>query len=105
MRPSDFSPIGRNVIVRCRDAGCHVGVLLHEEGRRVVLDAGARRIWRWTGAATLSELAGSGTSNPRGCKWPAGSQDPVVLLDACEIIIVSPQAAATHNQVPVWTSH
>lgn len=105
MRPQDFSPIGRNVIVRCADAGCHVGTLLHEEGRRVVLAPGARRIWKWAGAASLSELAGSGTSDPAGCKWPAPTQDIVILLDACEILLVSEQAAKTHEEVPVWTAH
>lgn len=105
MRPSNFSPIGRTVIVRCHDAGCHVGVLLHEEGRRVVLAEGARRIWYWDGAATLSELAGSGTANPSGCKWPAASENVTVLLDACEIIVVSSRAAETFKRVPVWTKH
>lgn len=105
IKPSDFSPIGKRVIVRCRDAATHVGILLAEEGRRVVLDAGTRRIWRWEGAATLSELADRGTAKPDKCMFPAPSRMPVILLDACEIILVTPEAWASMGEVPVWTSH
>lgn len=50
------SSIGSLVIVRTYSAGVHFGRLVAKEGDEVVLD-GSRRIWRWYGANTLSELS------------------------------------------------
>jgi hypothetical protein len=49
----------QRVIVRTYSAGVHYGALVAREGDEVVLD-GARRIWRWRGANTLSEIATKG---------------------------------------------
>ena len=44
---------GQYVIVRTRDAGVHAGVLDSVDGEVVVLK-GARRLWRWWAAKSLS---------------------------------------------------
>jgi hypothetical protein len=44
------------VIVRGRNIGVHAGYLHEDERDRMVL-RDARRIWRWSGGASLSELA------------------------------------------------
>src|SRR5574343_1453704 len=58
--------IGKYVIVRTYSAGCHAGTLADRDGREGVL-TGARRLWRWAGAASLSEMANRGTSRPNDC--------------------------------------
>lgn len=48
------------VIVRTRNAGVHCGTLQGEpDGTQIIL-TDARRVWRWRGANSLSELANNG---------------------------------------------
>ena len=56
--------LGKKVVVRTVNAGVHFGKLVAREGDEVVLD-GARRIWRWFGANTCSELAIAGLDEVR----------------------------------------
>ena len=61
----------------------------------------ARRIWYWSGAASLSQLAMEGTKDPANCKFPC-PVDRVELLQAIEILDVTPQAEKSIKEVPVW---
>ncbi len=61
----------------------------------------ARRLWYWDGAASLSQLAVSGTSKPKTCKFPA-LVSRIELLQAIEILDVSAEAEANIKAVPVW---
>jgi hypothetical protein len=90
------------VIVRTYSAGVFAGELESRTGREVVL-LKARRIWYWDGAASLSELAQRGTSRPQKCKFPC-AVDRVELLEAVEILDVTPVARKTIEEVPVWSS-
>lgn len=92
------------VMVRSKDAGVFWGKLVCVDGRTVILKR-ARRVWYWTGAATLSELATKGTSQPEGCKFPAPTAKRHAIFDVAEIIHVTPEALATLDAVPVWTAH
>lgn len=89
------------VIVRTYSAGVFAGNLESKNGREVVL-LNARRIWYWDGAASLSELAQRGTSRPMNCKFPC-AVDRVELLEAIEILDVTPTARRTIEEVPVWS--
>jgi hypothetical protein len=44
------------VIIRTYSAGVHVGILESKKDKEVIL-SDARRIWRWYGANTLSEIS------------------------------------------------
>ena len=57
------------VIVRTYSAGVFAGTMESRNGQEVVL-TNARRLWYWSGAASLSQLAVSGTSKPSECKFP-----------------------------------
>jgi len=57
--PAKSPLIGKKVIVRTQNAGVFFGTLVAKQGEEVTLD-GARRIWSWQGANTLSEMALSG---------------------------------------------
>ncbi len=95
--------INQYCVVRTYSAGVFAGTLEAREGKEVVL-SNARRIWRWAGAASLSELATLGTSDPESCKFPAPVKK-VLLTEAIEIIPCSLQAKESIEGVPVWTNH
>ena len=57
------------VIVRTYSAGVFAGELESRKGQEVVL-LNVRRIWYWSGAASLSQLAMEGTKDPSNCKFP-----------------------------------
>jgi hypothetical protein len=90
------------VIVRTFSAGVFAGELESRKGREVVL-RNARRIWYWAGAASLSELAVHGTSKPAECKFPV-AVDRIELLEAIEILDVTPAARKSIEEVPVWSA-
>lgn len=91
---------GKYVIVRTYSAGVFAGELVSRAGQEVVL-ANARRIWYWSGAASLSQLAMEGTSDPAGCKFPC-EVSRVELLQAVEILDVTDKAKESIKAVPVW---
>jgi len=88
------------VIVRTYSAGVFAGYMESRQGREVVLTE-ARRLWRWEGAASLSQLAQSGTSKPSQCRFPE-PVDRVLLLEAIEILDVTAKARESLDMVPVW---
>ena len=91
----------RYVIVRTYSAGVFAGNLISRKGQEVVL-SNARRIWYWSGAASLSQLAMEGTSDPGNCKFPC-EVERVELLQAIEIIDVTKKAEESIRAVPVWS--
>jgi hypothetical protein len=90
----------KNVIVRTFSAGVFAGELVSRKDKEVELK-NARRLWYWSGAASLSQLAQKGTSNPQGCKFPC-PVDRVVLTEAIEILDLTPAAKSSIDGVPVW---
>jgi hypothetical protein len=92
--------IGDYVIVRTYSAGVFAGTLRARKGKEVTL-SGARRIWYWDGAASLSELAERGTSKPKNCKFPVPVSE-IILTEAIEILAVTAAAKASIESVPEW---
>lgn len=88
------------VICRTYSAGVFAGYLESRIGQEVVM-VKARRIWYWSGAASLSQLAMEGTKEPLGCKFPC-EVDRVELLQAIEILDVTDAAQKSIAEVPVW---
>ena len=93
--------IGKDVLVRTYSAGVHVGTLKSRDGKEVVL-TNARRIWYWSGAASLSQLAMEGTSDPGNCKFPR-PVDEILLTEAVEIIPITDKARESIAGVKVWS--
>ena len=92
--------IGKYVIVRTVSAGVFAGNIQSRDGQEVILK-NARRLWLWAGAASLSQLAQSGTSKPDLCKFPE-EVSSVTLLQAIEILDVSATAESLIKSVEVW---
>ena len=76
------------VIVRTYSAGVHFGYLRSRKGKEVALER-SRRLWRWYGAWTLSEVAVSGIDT---AKSKVGVPISIVLTEAIEIINCTPSA-------------
>ena len=88
------------VIVRTTSAGVFAGFLTRHKGQEVVLTT-ARRLWYWSGAASLSQLSVDGVADPKNCKFPVAVPE-VTLLQAIEILPVSAKAKKSIEAVPVW---
>lgn len=93
---------GKYVMVRTFSAGVFAGILAEKNGKEVLLHD-ARRIWYWSGAASLSQLAQEGTKKPNECKFPC-AVDEVLLTEVIEIIPITPPAEQSIRGVPVWSA-
>lgn len=71
------------VLVRTYSAGVHAGTLEQIDGKSVSL-SDARRIWRWRGANSLSELSQKGCDE----QWTRISEPVphILLTEAIEVI-------------------
>ena len=87
-------------IVRTYSAGVFAGYIEYRKDHEVAIRQ-ARRIWYWEGAATLSQLAQSGTSLPEKCKFPE-PVDRITVLGAVEILDCTEEARKSIASVPVW---
>ena len=79
------------VLIRTYSAGVHFGYLVRRTGKEVELER-SRRIWRWFGANTLSEIATAGLDVS---KSKVGAPVSIVLTEAIEIINCTPAGVAS----------
>ena len=63
----------------------------------------ARRLWKWVGAASLSQLSVDGVSKPSDCKFPC-EVDRVELTEVIEILPVTSKAKNSIDGVKIWTA-
>lgn len=92
--------IGKKVIIRGNGSGVFFGTLTEKNGQEVKL-TDCRRIWYWSGAASLSQLAVDGVKNPNECKFTVTVPE-IVILDAIEIIPCSNKAIEIITSVSEW---
>lgn len=88
------------VLVRTYSAGVHAGELVSKKDKIVILK-NARRLWYWSGAATLSQLAMEGVKNPKECKFPCEVAE-IELTEAIEIIPCTQKAIDSIKGVKIW---
>ena len=79
------------VVVRCYGAGVHVGTLVRQDAKLVVLQ-NARRLWRWQGANTLNEVALRGVAQEYTRLSEPVSE--VTLSDVIEVLATTADAEA-----------
>ena len=87
-------------IVRTYTAGVFAGEIESRDGKEVTMK-NARRLWRWSGAASLSQLAMEGTANPTECKFPC-EVTTVILTEVIEILPCTGQAMKSIKGVKIW---
>ena len=84
------------VVVRTYSAGVHAGELKSRKGKEVVL-VNSRRLWKWCGAFTLSEVAVEGIKE--GSK-PSVCVPSIVLTEAIELISTTAAAEKILREFP-----
>ena len=94
------SNIGKKVIIRGDRSGVEFGELVEQNGSVITLK-NARRLWYWSGAASLSQLAMDGTKRPQDCKFTV-TVSSITILDAVEIIPCTDKAIKSIEEVDEW---
>lgn len=92
--------IGKYVVIRGDRSGIFAGVLEEKNGREIKL-SNCRRLWYWAGAASISQLAVDGTSQPNECKFTV-VVDEIVIFDAIEMIPCTKKAEDSIKGVSLW---
>ena len=95
--------MSKYVMVRTYSMGVFAGTLDPVSTETVKILTNARRIWYWSGAASLSQLATDGTSNPNDCKFPCEvARVELTSPQGFEILDVTEKARASIASVKVW---
>lgn len=87
-------------IIRADRAGVFFGHIKERRGSEVDM-TNVRRIWRWSGARTLTELAKDGPSDPRDCQFTEYI-DEMTILGVIEVIPCSDMAVDVITGVEPW---
>ena len=87
-------------IIRGDRSGVFSGYVKSLNGKEAVIYE-ARRLWFWSGAASLSQLAIDGTTKPNDCKFPE-SVSKIQLTDVIELLDVTDKAKKSNESVKVW---
>ena len=90
----------KNVIIRTENAGVFFGNIKERNGQEGTI-INCRRLWYWSGAASLSQLAVEGTSRPKDCKFTMVVEE-MIVLGIIEIIPCTQKAVESINRVAVW---
>lgn len=90
-------------IIRADRAGVFLGKIAFIEGTTVGVRA-LRRLYYWSGALDVSQLAQDGVRNPRNCKFSVqlSESDLSVVTNLIEFHPVTDRALTILNDVPVW---
>lgn len=95
--------IGKKVLIRSYGSGVHFGTLVSEqftEAGKVVILENSRRIHRWTGACSCSQIATDGISGDR-----VSVVVPLIeVVNVIETIPLSEKAIDNLENQPVWKS-
>ena len=90
----------KKFIIRTEKAGVFFAEIKEKNGSELVL-INARRLWYWSGAASLSQLATDGTSRPNDCKFTV-VVDEMTINNWIEIIPCTDKAIESINSVKIW---
>jgi hypothetical protein len=88
-------------IVRTYSAGVFAGYYDRKNKGQEGTIYNARRIYYWTGSATLSQLSQDGSSSPDTCKFPEEVEE-VDLKQIIEVIPCTEKARLNIASVSIW---
>lgn len=87
-------------IVRCDRAGVFFGKIKERNGTDVVMTE-VRKIWFWSGAAAVEQLAMNGPKNPSQCKITVEVPE-MTVIDPVQIIPCTQTAKETIQRIAAW---
>jgi hypothetical protein len=88
-------------IIRTENAGVHFGTVITRKGSEVILDDSIR-LWQWSGACSLSQLAMEGTTEQEECKFAVPIKKGHVVLGVIEVIPCTEEAIKSIEGVTPW---
>lgn len=98
--------INKKCIIRADRAGVFFGTVTRCEttpgGYYEVDLADVRRLWYWSGAASLSQLATEGVKNPGACKFTVVVPQ-MTVAGVIEVIPATDEAIKNIESVAVWS--
>lgn len=95
--------MAQKYILRSPEAGVFYGEMAQEiDSSRIVKITNARQLWYWEGAATLLQLAKTGTTKPYNCKFTV-TVDEITICNVSEIIPCTNEAMESIDSVEAWT--
>lgn len=102
MKQSFFDP-KQWYIIRASSAGVFLGKIEHLENGVAVCNS-VRRLYYWSGALDVIDIAANGVRNPGNCKFSAQmtEQDKSTIFGLIEIHPVSETALTLINSVKPW---
>lgn len=87
-------------IIRAARAGVFAGEIKERIGSEVTL-TNVRRLWYWSGAASLSQMAVEGVKKPEKCKFTVVVPE-MTVMEVIEILPCSEAAEKSIKEVPEW---
>lgn len=96
--------IGKKVIIRSYGAGVFFGTLNEAEkceDKWTVELLNCRRLWRWDGACSITQLAVDGTKKPSGCNFTI-TEPSIVVSSVIEIHECSEKSIQSIEGVAEW---
>lgn len=95
-------PINKKCIIRTNRAGVFFATLAEFDAtNRIATLSDCRRLWYWSGAASLSQLAVEGVKNPNDCKFTI-VVPTMQVMEVIEIIPCTDAAIANIDCVRTW---
>jgi len=95
----DSIELSNIVLIRTYSAGVHFGVVKYKNGGETILTS-ARRLWSWSGACSLHQVAMDGVDVANSKISVAVPE--IELLETIERIPISDKAAKVLMRAPEW---
>lgn len=92
--------IGKKVIVRADKAGVFYGTLSKKEGTEVQL-TNVRKLYYWSGANAIEQIALEGVKNPENCKFTVINEEATVS-NYIQIITCTNDAIENLESIVEW---
>jgi len=92
--------LGKHVIVRADRAGVFFGILTKKEGSEVQLTK-ARKLFYWSGASAVEQIALEGVKNPESCKFTVTNEE-ITVNNYIQIITCTEEAIKNIKKVEPW---
>lgn len=99
VKESDVNTDYDYVIVRSVNAGVFAGYLVSENNDIVELKE-ARKLYYWSGACAVEQLAVDGTTEPQSCKFTVAATQKI--LGVCQIVATTDKAKKSIQEVAEW---
>ena len=94
--------LNEKVLIRTNRAGVFFGTLSnYDDATRTAEITNTRRIYYWDGAASLSQMATEGVTNPEACKFTV-TVPQMMVMEVIEIIPCSDKAIISIESVKIW---